>query len=136
MFQGIGGGGLAPVEQSMLADTFPPEKRGMAFAAFAIVVVVGPVLGPTLGGYITETSSWHWVFLINVPVGIVACFLAEIFVDEPEQRARRTAPSKLKGGLKIDYIGVAAGRARARLPRTHARSRRARGLVLQRLHRH
>ena len=65
LFQGIGGGGLAPVEQSILADTFPPEKRGMAFAAFAIVVVVGPVLGPTLGGFITEYSSWHWVFLIT-----------------------------------------------------------------------
>src|SRR3546814_514051 len=57
VFQGIGGGGLAPVEQSILADTFPPEKRGMAFAAFALVVVVGPVFGPTLGGYITEHSS-------------------------------------------------------------------------------
>src|SRR4051812_29059417 len=73
--QGIGGGGLAPVEQSMLVDSFPPEKRGMSMAAFAIVVVVGPVLGPTLGGYITETWSWHWVFLINVPVGILAVVL-------------------------------------------------------------
>ncbi|MEO5866492.1 MAG: DHA2 family efflux MFS transporter permease subunit [Sphingomonas sp.] len=105
VFQGIGGGGLAPVEQSMLADTFPPEKRGMAFAAFAIVVVVGPVLGPTLGGYITETSSWHWVFLINVPVGIAAFFLTQIFVDEPE-RVRQDRAEKLKGGLRIDYIGV------------------------------
>src|SRR3546814_18994400 len=83
--QGMGGGGLAPVEQSILADTFPPEKRGMAFAAFAIVVVVGPVFGPTLGGYITEHSSWHWIFLINVPVGIAALVLVEIFVAEPEQ---------------------------------------------------
>ena len=105
VFQGIGGGGLAPVEQSMLADTFPPQQRGMAFAAFAIVVVVGPVLGPTLGGYITEVASWHWVFLINVPVGIAAFFLAEIFVDEPEQ-VRQDRAEKLKGGLRIDYIGV------------------------------
>ena len=105
LFQGIGGGGLAPVEQSILADTFPPEKRGMAFAAFAIVVVVGPVLGPTLGGYITEHSSWHWVFLINVPVGIAAFFLVELFVDEPEQ-VQKDRKEKLKGGLRIDYIGV------------------------------
>src|SRR3546814_6184032 len=62
----------------LLADTFPPEKRGMAFAAFAIVVVVGPVFGPTLGGYITEHSSWHWIFLINVPVGIAALVLVAI----------------------------------------------------------
>ncbi|MDQ2879342.1 MAG: DHA2 family efflux MFS transporter permease subunit [Pseudomonadota bacterium] len=105
IFQGIGGGGLAPVEQSMLADTFPPSQRGMAFAAFAIVVVVGPVLGPTLGGYITETASWHWVFLINVPVGILAFFLTELFVDEPEQ-VRSDRAEKIKNGLRIDYIGV------------------------------
>ena len=106
LFQGIGGGGLAPVEQSMLADTFPPSKRGIAFAAFAIVVVVGPVLGPSLGGYITEYSSWHWVFLINVPVGIAAFFLVATFVDEPEA-VRKDRAKKLKGGLKIDYVGVA-----------------------------
>lgn len=105
VLQGIGGGGLAPVEQSMLIDSFPPEKRGMAIAAFAIVVVVGPVLGPTLGGWITETSSWHWVFLINVPVGIAAWFLTEIFVDEPEQ-VKADRQRKLAGGLRIDYVGV------------------------------
>ncbi|MFA5988739.1 MAG: DHA2 family efflux MFS transporter permease subunit [Sphingomonas sp.] len=105
ILQGIGGGGLAPVEQSMLADTFPPKQRGMAFAAYAIVVVVGPVLGPALGGFITEAASWHWVFLINVPVGIAAFFLADIFVDEPEAlRADRRA--LLSNGLRIDYIGV------------------------------
>ena len=105
VLQGIGGGGLAPVEQSMLIDSFPPEKRGMAIAAFAIVVVVGPVLGPTLGGWITETSSWHWVFLINVPVGIGAWFLTEIFVDEPEQ-VKADRQRKIAGGLRIDYVGV------------------------------
>jgi DHA2 family multidrug resistance protein len=106
VLQGIGGGGLAPVEQSMLADTFPPEKRGLAFAAFAIVVVVGPVLGPTLGGWITENSSWHWVFLINVPVGIAALFAVQTFVDEPEQ-IQKDRRAKLKNGLRIDYVGVA-----------------------------
>ena len=105
IFQGIGGGGLAPVEQSMLADTFPPQKRGMAFAAFAIVVVVGPVLGPTLGGYITEMWSWHWVFLINVPIGILSFSLADIFVDEP-QGLKDDRAKMLKRGIRIDYIGV------------------------------
>lgn len=103
--QGIGGGGLAPVEQSMLADTFPPRQRAMAFAAFAIVVVVGPVLGPTLGGWITEHSSWHWVFLINVPVGIAAVFLVQLFVDEPAQvKADRDA--KTKRGVRVDWVGI------------------------------
>jgi len=106
ILQGIGGGGLAPVEQSILADTFPPEKRGMAFAAFAIVVVVGPVLGPTLGGYIVEYSSWHWVFLINVPVGIAAWLLVETFVDEPDQ-VQKDRADKFRNGLRIDYVGVA-----------------------------
>jgi DHA2 family multidrug resistance protein len=105
VFQGIGGGGLAPVEQSILADTFPPNKRGMAFAAFAIVVVVGPVLGPTLGGYITDHASWHWIFLINVPVGIAALFLVQIFVDEPAT-IRKERAEMLRRGLRIDYIGV------------------------------
>ena len=105
VFQGIGGGGLAPVEQSMLIDTFPPEKRGMSIAAFAIVVVVGPVLGPTLGGYITETASWHWVFLINVPIGIVAWLLTDLFVDEPKQ-VKADRVKRIRGGLRIDYIGV------------------------------
>ena len=103
--QGVGGGGLAPVEQSMLADSFPPEKRGLAFAAFAIVVVVGPVLGPVLGGYIVEYSSWHWVFLINVPIGIAAFFLCDLFVDEPKAVKDERA-AKIKKGLRIDYIGV------------------------------
>ncbi|MGN6375164.1 MAG: DHA2 family efflux MFS transporter permease subunit [Sphingomonas sp.] len=105
LFQGIGGGGLAPVEQSILADTFPPNKRGSAFAAFAIVVVVGPVFGPTIGGYITDHSSWHWIFLINVPVGIIALFLVEIFVDEPEA-IKKDRAKLLQRGLRIDYIGV------------------------------
>ncbi|HEY1710560.1 MAG TPA: MFS transporter, partial [Rhizomicrobium sp.] len=64
VLQGIGGGGLTPVEQSMLVDTFPPEKRGLAFAAYGIVVIAGPIFGPTIGGWITDNYSWHWVFLI------------------------------------------------------------------------
>lgn len=106
IFQGIGGGGLAPSEQSFLADTFPPSKRGMAFAAYGVVVVVAPVLGPSLGGTITDNISWHWIFLINVPVGIISLILVHFLVDEPEalERDRRR---KLKGGLKVDGIGFA-----------------------------
>ncbi|NIJ07533.1 DHA2 family multidrug resistance protein [Sphingomonas vulcanisoli] len=106
IFQGIGGGGLAPSEQSILADTFPPEKRGQAFAAYGIVVVVGPVLGPTLGGLITDNISWHWIFLINVPVGIASLFLVHHFLCEPKIFAKERR-AKLKGGLRVDYIGFA-----------------------------
>jgi DHA2 family multidrug resistance protein len=104
IFQGIGGGGLAPSEQSFLADTFPPSKRGLAFAAYGVVVVVAPVLGPSLGGTITDNISWHWIFLINVPVGIISLILVHFLVAEPKalEKDRRR---KLKGGLKVDGIG-------------------------------
>lgn len=103
VFQGIGGGGLAPVEQSMMVDTFPPQKRGAAFAAYGVVVIVGPILGPSLGGWITDSFSWHWVFLINVPVGILSLVLVTLFVDEPEALKRQT--EKARANLKIDYVG-------------------------------
>ncbi|HEY3638436.1 MAG TPA: DHA2 family efflux MFS transporter permease subunit [Rhizomicrobium sp.] len=106
VLQGIGGGGLTPVEQSMLVDTFPPEKRGLAFAAYGIVVIVGPILGPTIGGWITDNYSWHWVFLINVPIGIISLALTTVFVDEPKaiQDHRKEI---LRDGLRVDYLGFA-----------------------------
>lgn len=105
ILQGIAGGGLAPVEQSILADTFPPHQRGMAVAAFAVVIVVGPVLGPTIGGWITEVSSWHWIFLVNVPVGVIAFALTQAFVDEP-RAVKEDRLKLLRGGLRVDYVGV------------------------------
>jgi MFS transporter, DHA2 family, multidrug resistance protein len=104
ILQGIGGGGLAPVEQSMMADTFPPSKRGAAFAIYGVVVIVGPILGPSLGGWITDNYSWHWVFLINVPIGILSLSLVGIFVDEPPALVRRSQ-ELLRNGLRIDFIG-------------------------------
>jgi DHA2 family multidrug resistance protein len=106
ILQGIGGGGLAPVEQSMMVDTFPPAKRGAAFAAYGVVVIVGPVLGPSLGGWITDNLSWHWVFLINVPIGMLSLFLVSIYVQEPkllEQQRKKL----LKKGLSVDIVGFA-----------------------------
>ncbi|HEX4272194.1 MAG TPA: DHA2 family efflux MFS transporter permease subunit, partial [Rhizomicrobium sp.] len=103
ILQGIGGGGLAPVEQSMMVDTFPPQKRGAAFAAYGVVVIVGPVLGPSLGGWITDSFSWHWVFLINVPIGILSLILVTLFVEEPPAVKRQT--EKARANLKIDYVG-------------------------------
>lgn len=102
--QGIGGGGLAPVEQSMLVDTFPPKSRGAAFAAYGIVVVVGPILGPSLGGWITDHLSWHWIFLINAPFGCLSLVLVSLYVDEPPALLRRRERT-LAGGLRVDFIG-------------------------------
>ena len=106
ILQGIGGGGLAAVEQSMLVDTFPPAKRSLAFAGYGIVVVAGPTLGPTLGGWLTDNYSWHWCFLINLPFGALSLLLVHLFVDEPkamiEQRKELT-----RGGIKFDFPGFA-----------------------------
>src|SRR6476469_9168319 len=80
ILQGFGGGGMVPVAQSILADSFPPAKRGQAFALFGVAVVVAPVVGPTLGGWISDNWSWHWCFLINGPVGLLAiALIASIF---------------------------------------------------------
>jgi DHA2 family multidrug resistance protein len=102
--QGLTGGGLQPLSQSILADSFPPRQRGMAFALFGIAVVFAPAIGPTLGGWITDTSSWRWVFLLNVPVGIVLTILLTTMIhDSPELTRMRVA--KLAQGLRIDYLG-------------------------------
>ncbi|MGH6890130.1 MAG: DHA2 family efflux MFS transporter permease subunit [Rhizomicrobium sp.] len=106
VLQGIGGGGLTPVEQSMLVDTFPPQKRGLAFAAYGVVVIVGPILGPSIGGWITDNASWHWVFFINVPVGILSLVLTSMLVDEPKA-IRERRHEILRGGLRVDYTGFA-----------------------------
>ncbi|HEY4731522.1 MAG TPA: DHA2 family efflux MFS transporter permease subunit, partial [Myxococcales bacterium] len=76
VLQGVGGGGLGPSEQAILADTFPPAKRGMAFAVYGMAVVLAPAIGPTLGGFITDHYSWRWIFFINVPVGIASMVLS------------------------------------------------------------
>ena len=83
ILQGIGGGALVPISQAVLLESFPPEKRGVAMATFGMGVVVAPILGPTLGGWITDNYSWRWIFYINVPVGIFAVFMAQAFVEDP-----------------------------------------------------
>jgi DHA2 family multidrug resistance protein len=102
VLQGIGGGGLQPMAQAILADVFPPEKRGLAFAVYGITAVVAPTIGPTLGGWITDDYTWRWIFFINLPVGILALFLVYRLVEDPPW-ARRAARG---AGLKIDYIGI------------------------------
>lgn len=103
ILQGAGGGGLQPSEQAILADTFEPAKRGMAFAVYGIAVVSAPALGPTLGGWITDNYSWRWVFYLNVPVGIVSLLLSRWVVeDPPHAKAERIA----KRGSPIDAMGL------------------------------
>ena len=102
VLQGAGGGGLQPMAQAILADTFPPQQRGLAFALFGVTVVVAPILGPTLGGWITDNYSWRWIFLINLPVGILVSFLVFRLVEDPPWQKRVAA-----GGVRIDYVGIA-----------------------------
>lgn len=104
ILQGLGGGGMATSEQAILADSFPPHKRGQAFAIYGVAVVVAPVIGPTLGGWITDTYSWHWVFLINVPMGLLSLLLVGTLVREPSG-AEEEREKLLSKGLRVDYIG-------------------------------
>ncbi len=101
VLQGAGGGGLQPNAQAILADTFPPEKRGLAFSVYGITAIFAPAIGPTLGGWITDNYTWRWIFFINLPVGILALFLVNHLVEDPPW-IRRAAGA----GVKIDYIGV------------------------------
>src|SRR3978361_1933397 len=81
--QGAGGGALQPLSQSILLESFPPEKRGSAMAVFALGVVVAPVLGPTLGGWLTDQYSWRWAFYINIPIGLLALYMIHRFIHDP-----------------------------------------------------
>jgi MFS transporter, DHA2 family, multidrug resistance protein len=102
ILQGVGGGGMQPMAQAILADTFPPQQRGLAFALYGITAIIAPTIGPTLGGWITFNYSWRWIFYINVPVGILAWLLVQRFVEDPPYLKRLRA-----AGVKLDYIGIA-----------------------------
>jgi len=98
IIQGLGGGALMPISQSVLLESFPKEKRGMAMALFGLGVIFAPIIGPTLGGWITDNYSWHWIFYINIPIGVLAVILSNMFVEDPPY-------ARKKGIQKIDYIG-------------------------------
>jgi DHA2 family multidrug resistance protein len=104
VLQGAGGGGLAPSEQAILADTFEPKDRGKAFALYGLAVVVAPALGPTLGGFITDNYNWRWIFFINVPIAMLSLFLTSRLVEDPPHVVREVKESK-KFGLKLDLFG-------------------------------
>jgi DHA2 family multidrug resistance protein len=105
VLQGLGGGGLQPSEQAILVDTFPPYKRGMAMAVYAVAILVAPILGPTLGGWITDNYSWRWIFFINVPVGILSVFLSGMMLQDPPYLKAQRLENKKKP-LSMDYIGL------------------------------
>jgi MFS transporter, DHA2 family, multidrug resistance protein len=103
VLQGLGGGGLAPSEQAILADTFPVAKRGQAFALYGMAVVVAPAIGPTLGGWITDNFNWHWIFFINLPVGLLSLYLSNRMVEDPPFLKERREESK---HLRVDFTGL------------------------------
>lgn len=101
IFQGLGGGGLQPMAQAIMADSFEPSQRGLAFALYGLVAVLAPSIGPTLGGWITDNYSWHWIFYINIPVGILTFVLTQRLVEDPP-----FVKSDRRNLFKIDYIGL------------------------------
>lgn len=104
VLQGIGGGGLAPSEQSILADTFEPAKRGQAFALYGFAVVTAPAIGPTLGGWITDNYDWRWIFFINIPVAILSLMLTNRLVEDPPHIAEEARKAK-RGPFSMDFLG-------------------------------
>ncbi len=104
VLQGAAGGGLQPSEQAILADTFPPAKRGQAFAIYGMAVVAAPAIGPTLGGWITDNYDWRWIFFINVPIAILSLFLTSRLVEDPPHIERQVKENR-KNGLNLDFMG-------------------------------
>src|ERR1700746_1584099 len=106
VLQGVAGGGLAPSEQAMLVDTFPPAKRAAAFGLYSMAIVLAPALGPTLGGVITDNSSGRWIFFINIPVGFLSLFLTSRLVTDPPAFTEERRRIKASGNARIDYVGI------------------------------
>ena len=101
VLQGVGGGGLQPMAQAIMADSFDPKQRGVAFSLYALVTVLAPSIGPTLGGWITDNYSWRWIFYINIPVGILALVLVMRLVDDPPW-----IKHDRKNFFRGDYVGI------------------------------
>ncbi len=98
VLQGIGGGALQPLSQSILLETFPRRQHGMAMAIFGVGIMFGPIIGPLVGGWITDNWSWHWIFFINVPIGIISIIMVSLFITDPSYVRQR--------GIRIDYWGI------------------------------
>ncbi len=108
ILQGAGGGGMQPLAQSILLESFPPEKHGKAMAAYGVGIVVAPVIGPTLGGWITDSYTWRWIFYINLPVGLLALFMANLYIWDPPylRQTRKVAIDAIGFGLMAIWLGA------------------------------
>jgi len=104
VMQGLGGGGMAPLAQSILADSFPPQKRGQAFALYGLAIVVAPVIGPTLGGWLSDNLSWHWCFLINGPVGLISLGLMHWLLQDSDEAVKERRSLRARG-VRFDIVG-------------------------------
>ena len=104
VLQGLGGGGLQPSEQAILADTFAPAKRGQAFAVYGLAVITAPIVGPTLGGWITDNFDWRWIFFINIPIAILSLTLTHFLVEDTPRIKREVAEARV-GGFRLDLVG-------------------------------
>jgi MFS transporter, DHA2 family, multidrug resistance protein len=109
ILQGLGGGGLAPSEQAILADTFPVEKRGQAFAVYGMAVVAAPAIGPTLGGWITDNFNWHWIFFINLPIGILSLVLSNRMVEDPPYLVKERAKNRPVDTMGLGLVALGVG---------------------------
>jgi DHA2 family multidrug resistance protein len=107
IIQGIGAGALIPVSQAILRETFPPKEQAMAMGIFGVGVMLGPAIGPTLGGWLTDTYSWPWIFYINVPVGIINVLLVMKFIEDPHFLVRQTGKIDVLG-LSLMIVGLGA----------------------------
>src|ERR1700684_4493199 len=109
VLQGAFGGGLQPMAQAILGDTFPPEKRGTAFALYGITAIMAPTIGPTLGGWLTDNYSWRWIFYINLPVGLLTLFLVYRLVEDPPYLSARQGPGRGVGSTGIAFLILGVG---------------------------
>ena len=121
VIQGASGGTMQPLSQAIMLEAFPPEERGKAMAAWAVCIVTAPILGPVLGGWLTDTYSWRWIFYINIPVGIISLIMAKLFVFDPSYLRK-----KAQG---IDYWGIGMLAVGMAALADYARQRPAGGLV-------
>ena len=103
VLQGAGGGALQPISQAILVESFPKNKQGMAMAVYGMGVVVAPIIGPTLGGWITDNYSWHWIFFINIPIGMLSLTMTSLLIFDPPYLVRKKLG---ENGVRIDYIGL------------------------------
>jgi MFS transporter, DHA2 family, multidrug resistance protein len=106
VLQGVGGGGLVPVAQAILVDTFPPAKRGAAFALYTIVIVTAPAVGPVLGGWLTDNYDWRWIFFINIPFGLLSIWLSKQFIHDPQDFTQERLKARAEGRMSIDGLGI------------------------------